>query len=612
MATLIDPSQILGGVATGGINYVSNNLAEVNTDGWATYADAAGTAPVDGTGGSPAVTWTRNTSSPLRGVADFLFTKDAVNRQGQGVSYDFTINNADKAQPIYISFDYVTSANFADNDMSVWIYDVTNALVVQPAPYLLKKVNQSETFAAVFQSASNSTSYRLIIHVGSTNATAYTLNFDNFKVGPSYAVMGSPITDWKAYTPTTQGLGTLGGGSTAFYRRNGDSIDIMARLLTGTVTAVEARVYLPSGLSVDTAKLAGGRTVIAPLARETATAGNIVAVQANSAASNYLTFGTWSNAGTPFVVSTGTGLFGNSEQISFSITIPVLGWSSSVLMSDNADTRVVAASFYRSTSQSIGTGGGATKWTFDSRQFDTHGAADTSNNRYNIPVAGTYRFTLTWVETGSSTGHVQGAIWRNGSYARAIDRTAFEDNAIHSASTIIPCDAGDYIEVYWYNYGSASINILGGATGGYAYSVCEVERLSGPSQIAATETVSLRYTQNSNNALTANVTNASFTTKVHDSHGAWNGTVFTVPVSGIYSITGSWRTTASIAQSVEGYVNGSNTIGMCFLTSNIVPFVGIIRLLAGDTFSIRSGTNCTQEASAANNWMSINRIGNYV
>lgn len=58
-------------------NFISNPSPVKDTTGWATYADAAGTAPVDGTGGSPTVTWTRTTSSPLSETASFLFTKDA-------------------------------------------------------------------------------------------------------------------------------------------------------------------------------------------------------------------------------------------------------------------------------------------------------------------------------------------------------------------------------------------------------------------------------------------------------------------------------------------------------------------------------------------------------
>lgn len=90
-----------------GINYITNPGADSNISGATAYADAAGTSPIDGVGGSPTVTITRTTSSPLRGAASYLLTKDAANRQGQGVSYDFTIDSAQKGRSLSVLFDYI-------------------------------------------------------------------------------------------------------------------------------------------------------------------------------------------------------------------------------------------------------------------------------------------------------------------------------------------------------------------------------------------------------------------------------------------------------------------------------------------------------------------------
>jgi hypothetical protein len=611
--TKIDASQISGNIG-GGINYISNNIAENDTSGWVTYNDGSA-IPVDGTGGSPVITWTRTTSSPLRGGASFLFTKDAANRIGQGVSYDFTIDSTDKAKPIYVSFDYLPSG-FTDDWLSVWIYDVTNAALIQPAPYLIKNVVNTESFAAVFQSSSNSTSYRLIINNTTTSASAYTVKFDNFKAGPSYAVMGSPVTDWQSYTPTTQGLGTLGGGSNAYWRRNGDSIDIMARLLTGTVTAVEARVYLPSGLSVDTSKLAGGRTVIAPLARETATAGNIVAVQANSGASNYLTFGTWTNAGSPFVVSTGTGLFGNSEQISFLITIPVLGWSSSVLMSDNADTRVVALNRLKTGSQSINQSVNS-YLDFPSAQVDTHGAwvagtgyvsgagTWTVSPKFICPVFGVYEVEASVLCTPAAAWTVNNAaalsIHKNGSSIIA-GSAAYAWAATTSPVPLIvhgniQCNAGDTLQIS----GVANMDPSWSAETG----ALRINRLSGPSQIAATETVACRVYASSATSVSDNtITKVAYNSKSFDSHGSFNTSTntFTAPVGGVYLVIGhiEWAV-GSFASGGTGqiylYKNSGQT---SLLNNNDQPGVtsatkaftqegsDMVRLIAGDTLDIRA------------------------
>lgn len=143
------------------------------------------TAPVDGTGGTPAgITITRNTVAPLVGIADFDFSKDAASREGMGVSTDFSINNADIGNPIQISFIYKGSAGMAlgtSSDVRVWIYDVTNAALIQVSPlYTLKGPTGSAlTFVGLFTASSSSTSYRLILHIGTINASAWDLHFDS-------------------------------------------------------------------------------------------------------------------------------------------------------------------------------------------------------------------------------------------------------------------------------------------------------------------------------------------------------------------------------------------------------------------------------------------------
>lgn len=82
------------------VNYIATNSGDL-TVGWTPYADAAGAQPVDGTGGSPTITWGSTPTTPLRGRNSFLLTKTNVNSQGQGVSYSFTIDRADSTGGFY-------------------------------------------------------------------------------------------------------------------------------------------------------------------------------------------------------------------------------------------------------------------------------------------------------------------------------------------------------------------------------------------------------------------------------------------------------------------------------------------------------------------------------
>jgi len=134
----------------GSINYIKNPGAESATTGWATYSDAAQNIPVDGTGGTATgLTFTRSTTTPLIGSGQFSLAKDAANRQGKGVSYDFTIDRAYQATTLGISFNYnagsltvangitppnndgTTSTNAGNSDIEVFIYDVTNSVLIQ-------------------------------------------------------------------------------------------------------------------------------------------------------------------------------------------------------------------------------------------------------------------------------------------------------------------------------------------------------------------------------------------------------------------------------------------------------------------------------------------------
>jgi len=240
-----------GGSGSGGINYIDNPDAETNTDGWATYADAAQATPVDGTGGSPNVTFTRNTTTPLRGAADFLFTKDAANRQGQGVSYDFVIDNADKSRMLAISFDFSGSANYVASDMGVYIYDKDNATLITPS--IVNLPQSSGKFQALF-SATSADDYRLILHVQSTSALAYTVNLDNFQVGPQQLSATLPMQDWQSFTPT--GSFTTNTTYTGKYRRIGSDAEFEVRMAFGGVpNTVSSTINMPTAMTIDTSKL---------------------------------------------------------------------------------------------------------------------------------------------------------------------------------------------------------------------------------------------------------------------------------------------------------------------------------------------------------------------
>jgi hypothetical protein len=166
----------------GDINPIHNGHFEQSTAGWATYADTPGPTPIDGTGGSPLITLTRETSSPLSGDADGLITKDAINRQGEGVSYDFEIPAGFQAQQLTINLLADASGGYTGGgteQVSVYIYDITNANLITPSNVA---IDTSGRFQASFTAAANSVNYRLILHIATTGTVAWTMKIDEIRV----------------------------------------------------------------------------------------------------------------------------------------------------------------------------------------------------------------------------------------------------------------------------------------------------------------------------------------------------------------------------------------------------------------------------------------------
>lgn len=173
------------------LNYIKNGNAEVSTSGWITYADAAGTTPVDCTGGAPTETFTRSASSPLINTASFVVTKDAANRQGQGASYAFTIDAGYASSTLSVYLTGLSGGTYSAGDLGVYLYDVTGTTIISPT---IINLATSGVFNATFATTAN-TSYRLCLHTQTSSASAYTYKVDGVYVGTlGPASFASPMT----------------------------------------------------------------------------------------------------------------------------------------------------------------------------------------------------------------------------------------------------------------------------------------------------------------------------------------------------------------------------------------------------------------------------------
>lgn len=356
------------GSGSGFRNFITNTDAENDVLGWFTFQDAAASTPVDGVGGSPSVTLTRSVSSPLRGLASFLLTKGAFNAQGQGASFgdviatsDFVIDNADKNKPFQVSFDFEASSGYLANDVGVWIYDTTNNQLLPLSQNLIPYKSGSMT--ATFNTT-NSNTYRLIIFIASTNATAWTFKFDNVFFGAQQNIVLGPVdSDWEldnSINPDPIAFGTVT-NLKVFSKRIGDS-----KIYRGYFTAGSANVAQPyllfTGINLDADKLNSDN-----YKDLLGTAYGVYNATVSLGAANVLLAVTWNGVDTDRVqfvwrevgassngyvlgADTAASLITAGTAITFEFIVPIKGWSSDVI---TANSRVFKICDYLSVGTNV-------------------------------------------------------------------------------------------------------------------------------------------------------------------------------------------------------------------------------------------------------------------
>lgn len=621
------------GSSGGGINYISNADAETDTLGWFTYANADGVAPTNGTGGSPTITWSRSTASPLRGTASFRLTKPAGNVRGQGVS--FAYSHPGKVETNQISFEYkVISGTYATGDIRVYLVDVTTGAVIEPVNVQVQNAGLTSDHLATFQTTNASTSYRFCIHIASASTSAYTIDFDGISVGPQVKSSGALITEPKAFTPTVSNLGT--GGATilsGMYERQGawavGHIAFQKDASAGS-GAVPLTFHFSSIGAIDTSKLVLAGTY------------NVGTANFWTSASGFdelltLTYSTSTGGLTVCKTGTGSGLSGAdipaSTQINIWFRIPIVGWGSSQVLSSDVGGRTIALEVQRDANATgLFVNGTSSKATWTTVHTDTVGGWDATNNRYIIQEPGQYEIQARVRVSAVAAEYAPRMEIRinNSTVTQDICTkwgTTLKGHDIFNAPIVRTLKAGDYVEAYVYNDSGSNLDFQGNATVGA--NRFTVKKVGGTNQqIAASETVSCRYTTAAGQSA-ANNTIINFGTRDWDTHGAvttgasWR---FTAPTSGVYRLNVMIEGAAAAASigsyfSSRLFKNGVPTtyVGVTYAqtTTNMARIASgstTVRLLAGEYFDVRvehntSVTNLTGALST--NYLEIDRVGNY-
>ena len=624
--------------SNGAKNYITyNNFENGLTTGWSlgtvgtlTNGIPTGT-PTFGSGASANLSITTVSSGQIAGNYSLSLVSSAATTQGNMLASDaLTIDTSDQAKVLTAQFYYKaasgsSNANFSgtsSNSFGVACYDVTNSSWLPVAGNFSMTQGSGVGIATcTFQTNLTTASIRFVVYNVNATSGAVTLYFDRFYLGPQTAPIGPVTTDWQSFTPT--GSWTTNTTYTGYMRRVGDTQEVQVLIsLSGAPTATGLTLNAPS--SVDYSKLTGGQVydesyLGSGYIIHSATSYMVGYVQATPTANVFrVTYDnvSGSNVITNPITQTAPVTFGSGDLLTFRFSYPIAGASSNVQMSNDTDTRLV--SFGGTANQTINNTTPSLTLTVTE---DTHGAY--SGSTYTVPVTGRYRIggyirssSVAW--TAGNAIEVYYAV--NGGGNQVIGRVnppAYTGTAQAMISYEENFNAGDTVVFKAYS----DVSMTGAGT-------ITFSRLSGPSVIAATESVNASYGTTAGQSIpNATPTIINFDTKSFDSHNAvtagsnWK---FTAPVSGKYrvsamialssSTTNTWNYSAAIYKNGVLYRALDDKLGNLNGEININTGSTLIQLNAGDYislyFSQNIGTAKALATTTGYNYIDIERVGN--
>lgn len=590
-------------------------------------------------------------------------TKSAANAQGQGfISSVLTIDREDVAKVLTGTFSYEVVSGTIDlsgastQSLEIWVYNVTANQWIQPAGF--RGMNQSSgvgqvTFTFQTDGTPANVQYRIAVITAQTSASAYVVNFNDFKIGPQTV----PIVQLRNPAGTIIATGSLTPPSGYLYcdgtavSRTGYSELFAAIGTTYGVGDGSTTFNIPDLRGI----FARGAGTNPSNASNTTTMGNRqlddfkahvhtstpiqVAGGTFTSSGNYL-----GQNGSP-VAGPGTQSTGGTETrpANVGVAYHICFSSGYVQLSNDTDTRVVSAFGTKTSGTHTSTGNWQDVTSFDSSSTSTHGNFNTTTGIYTVVVSGDYLVSANAGFATNSTGFRGIRILKTGGGSTGVgvfvSPVSGGQTNIATSGIVRGLVAGDILYMQAFQSSGGNLNY---ATSTDVTTNLSISRLSGPSVVAASETVAAEYASNAGNSIPFNQwTYIDFSTKTGDTHnavlgaGSGNNATYTntwryvVPVSGRYLINGN-----------IGILNGATTNNIDFLTAiaidggfirtgNRVTFLTTqsgatyyslincqVQLRAGQIISlaayqVNGGSNSRQmELSTNANNINIVRVGN--
>lgn len=348
------------GSGGGGVNFLGLNSTwqttnpddrdcETSVGSVAVYADAAGTSPVDMTGGAPLSTIDRITAGHLNGLASWKFDLGTgASRQGEGFSWPTVyVPEGYRGQSLAFTGQWEATGTLAEDDLKLYAYDVTNSELITPTSYR-KIIGSRGAWCATFPVKTTTAQIRVGMHVARTSTAALSLVFDDVSVSPAVPVLGAALGDWQRFPP----IGSWTGNATysGQWRQVGSDAEFKVSVMTtGAPTPSSTGLQITLPFTVDTAKMQLGAQSVGIIGKGVARqfgstsyplhvyygGASVVGISASQATTTNLSKSSSDDvkATVPFSFASGDGLM-------VEFKVPILGWSSNVQMGESSVKRI--------------------------------------------------------------------------------------------------------------------------------------------------------------------------------------------------------------------------------------------------------------------------------
>lgn len=342
------------GGSSGGLDTIFQLVGDESISDWSTGDNAVflGAGALSGT-------FVKNTTAPMQGLADYMYT------QAAGSLNDYLAAPSQLVDPRFrgkaVTLVMNTMYDGANNDIEVIFYDATNSAII-PSSVFIQASTDVQTFKTNIVIPLTCAQIRIGFQTRVLNSGKI-FRFDSVQMTSDTTVMASitNVTDWTDYTPT--GSWNTNTSYVGKYRRVGDTMEVHSSVnLTGAPNAATLIINIPTGYVIDTNKQTNtGLTSVDGVGQgfKGGTGYIFSAYRANTTGVqvSYISNGTTSAEGN--VSNTAPVVWGNTDTINITFKVPIVGWTASntniVTAPDTFSTDTTALTYAGSATYTLAT-----------------------------------------------------------------------------------------------------------------------------------------------------------------------------------------------------------------------------------------------------------------